>query len=48
MIVRFFYSKSVTLTFRPFDGGGDGTENNFGPISIIRPYMNPIHPRVWK
>ena len=25
-------------------GGGDGTctEKNFGPIPIIRPYMNPI------
>ena len=28
--------------------GGDGTEKNFGPIPNIRPYVNPIHPRVWK
>ena len=27
---------------------GCDTEKNFGPIPIIRPYMNPIHPRVWK
>ena len=45
----------TTLNFqvRDFDlqamgGGMDVTEKNFGPIPIIRPYMNPIHPRVWK
>ena len=27
---------------------GDGTEKHFGPVPIIRPYMNPIHQRVWK
>ena len=30
------------------DGDEDSTEKNFAPIPNIRPYMNPLHPRVWK
>ena len=36
----------VRLDLQAMSGGGDGTEKNFGPIPIIRPYMNSIHPRV--
>ena len=45
--------KAINFQVRDFDlqaigGGGDGTEKNFRPISIIRPYMNPIHLKVGK
>ena len=36
------------LDLQAMGRGGDGTEKNFGPMPIIRPYMNPVHPRVWK
>ena len=36
------------LDLQAMGGGGDSTEETFGPMPIIRPYMNPIHPRVWK
>ena len=36
------------LDLQAMGGGGNGTEKNFRPISIITPYMNPIHPRVGK
>ena len=36
------------LDLQAMGGAGDGTEKNFGPTPIIRPYMNPIHQGVWK
>ena len=47
--ITFNYKFQVCdLDLQAVDGVGDGTEKNFGPIPIIRPCMNPIHPRVWK
>ena len=34
--------------FQAMGGGRDSTEKICGPIPIIRPYMNPMYPRVWK
>ena len=57
LIKNFHFEMTLTLTInfqvRDLDlqamgGGGDSTEKIGGPIPIIRPYMNPIYPRVWK
>ena len=40
--------QACDLDLQAMGGGRDGTEKNFGPMPVIRPYMNLIHPRVWK
>ena len=36
----------LDLDLQALGGDGDSTEVICGPIPIIRPYMNPIYPRV--
>ena len=47
-ILKTINFKVRDLDLQAMGGVGDGTEKNFRPISIITPYMNPIHPRVGK
>ena len=51
--LEMIFYKTINFQIRVLDlqamgGGGDSTEKNVKTVSIIIPYMNLIHQRVWK